>query len=46
LIYDSIGPVNAMRAVMRFYYGVDLPPLPEASYWSSDDHPYEFTRVP
>jgi len=46
LIYDSIGPVNAMRAVMRFYYGVDLPPLPEASYWSPDDHPYQFTRVP
>jgi len=45
LVSDSIGPVNAMRAVMRYYYGFDLPPLEEASYWSSARRPYAFTRV-
>lgn len=45
LVNDSIGPVNAMRAVMRYYYGFDLPPLAEASYWSSANRPYDFTRV-
>ena len=45
LVSDSVGPVNAMRAVMRYYYGFDLPPLEEASYWSSAQRPYAFTRV-
>jgi hypothetical protein len=45
LVSDSIGPVNAMRAVMRYYYGFDLPPLEEASYWSSARQPYAFTKV-
>jgi hypothetical protein len=45
LVYDSISPVNAMRAVMRYYYGLDLPPLPDESFWSSAARPYDFTRV-
>jgi hypothetical protein len=45
LVSDSIGPVNAIRAVMRYYYGLNLPPLAEATYWSSDSRPYDFTRV-
>ncbi len=45
LIHDSIGSVNAMRAIMRHYLGLALPPLPEASYWSSASRPYEFTRL-
>jgi hypothetical protein len=45
LVHDSIGPVNALRAVMRHYYGLDLPPLEEASYWSSGNHPYRLTRL-
>jgi hypothetical protein len=45
LVSDSIGPVNAIRAVMRYYYGLDLPPLAEATYWSSGSQPYDFTRV-
>lgn len=45
LVPDSIGPVNAMRAVMRYYYGFDLPPLEEASYWSSAHRPYAFIKV-
>jgi phosphoglycerol transferase MdoB-like AlkP superfamily enzyme len=45
VIHDSIGPVNALRAVLRHFYGMDLPPLEEASYWSSGNHPYRFTRL-
>jgi len=45
LMFDSVGPVNAMRAVMRSYFGLDLPPLPEATYWSSGSRPYDLTRV-
>jgi hypothetical protein len=45
LVHDSIGPVNALRAVLRHYYGMDLPPLEEASYWSSGNHPYRLTRL-
>jgi hypothetical protein len=45
LMSDSVGPVNAMRAVLRHYYGLDLAPLPEQTYWSSSDRPYNFTRV-
>jgi arylsulfatase A-like enzyme len=45
LVHDSIGPVNAMRAVMRHYFGFPLPPLEEASYWSGYLRPYQLTRV-
>jgi hypothetical protein len=45
LINDSIGPVNAMRAIMRYYYGLDLPPLEEATYWSATKLPYALTRI-
>jgi hypothetical protein len=45
LAHDSIGPVNAMRAIMRYYYGFDLPPLEEATWWSSSAEPYRLTRL-
>lgn len=45
LISDSIGPVNAIRAIMRHYYSMPLPPLPEETFWSSQDYPYAFTQV-
>ncbi len=45
LMSDSVGPVNAMRAVMRYYFGLDLPPVEEATYWSSGSRPYDLTRV-
>ena len=41
----DISPVNVMRLVLRRYFGADLPPLPEATYWSDSRHPYIFTRV-
>jgi hypothetical protein len=45
LISDSIGPVNAVRAIMRHYYSLPLAPLPEETFWASSVHPYAFTRI-
>jgi hypothetical protein len=45
LIGDSIGPINAVRSVMRHYFQVPLAPLPEASFWSATRRPYNLTPV-
>jgi len=42
---DSVTPVNVVRLVLRQYFIADLPPLPDVSYWSSAERPYEFTRL-
>lgn len=44
-IGDSITPVNATRLVLRHYFGADLPPIEDASYWSTEDQPFDFVRV-
>jgi hypothetical protein len=44
-IPDSVTPVNAVRAVLRHYFGADLPPLEDASYWAPQDNPFELTRL-
>jgi hypothetical protein len=42
---DSITPVSAVRFVLRRYLQAALPPLEDASYWSSEDRPFEFVRL-
>lgn len=37
---DTVTPVNAMRYALRTTFGADLPPLPDASYWSSFQRPF------
>lgn len=44
-ISDSITPVNAMRFVLGHYFGADLPLVEDASYWSSENEPLDFTRI-
>jgi hypothetical protein len=44
-IADSVTPVNAVRLVLRHYFGADLPPLEDASYWAQKDRPREMTRI-
>ena len=44
-VSDSITPVNALRLVLRHYLAADLPPLQDASFWSSEDRPLEFEPV-
>jgi hypothetical protein len=31
VVRDSVTPVNALRLVLRHYFGADLPPLEDAS---------------
>jgi hypothetical protein len=35
VVYPTISPVNAYRMVLSLYFGADLPPLPDCSYFSS-----------
>jgi hypothetical protein len=42
---DSITPVSAMRFVLRHYFGADLPPMEDASYWSPEARPLELVRI-
>jgi hypothetical protein len=44
-MYDSISPVNGMRTMLRQTFGLDLPNLDDASFWSSTKYPYDFKRV-
>jgi hypothetical protein len=44
-IRDSITPVNVIRLVLRHYLAADLPPVRDASYWSSEDRELEFEVV-
>jgi hypothetical protein len=41
----SITPVNALRLMLRHHFSADLPPLEDASYWSSEDHPLKLVRI-
>lgn len=44
-LYDTISPVNLFRSIFRGLFGADLKRLPDATFWSSSDRPYDFTRV-
>jgi len=44
-IADSVTPVNAVRLVLRRYFGADLPPLEDAGYWAQKHRPMELTRI-
>jgi hypothetical protein len=43
---EDITPVNALRFVLREYFGDTLAPLEDITYWSSDRYPYRFVRMP
>jgi hypothetical protein len=38
-VSDSVTPVNVVRLLLRHYFGAALPPLEEASYWSTEPLP-------
>lgn len=42
---DTVTPINAMRAMLRHAFGADLPPVKDATYWSSYDRPYRLRQV-
>ena len=45
MIGDSITPVNALRTVLRHYFGADLPPVEDASYWGLESNPLDLVRI-
>jgi hypothetical protein len=44
-IGDSVTPVNAVRLVLRHYFGADLAPREDASYWVLPERPLDVVRV-
>jgi hypothetical protein len=44
-VRDSVTPVNVLRLVLRHYFGADLPPLEDMSYWGLEDKPFDLVRV-
>lgn len=45
LVYDSITPVNILPLVFNHYFGTDIQPLEDATYWSEYRQSYVFTRI-
>jgi hypothetical protein len=44
-IDEDLSPVNIFRIVLNRYFDTSLALLPNESYYSTWDHPYEFVRV-
>jgi hypothetical protein len=44
-VYPTISPVNAFRMVLSLYFGADLPPLPDCTYFSSVAEPDQFQQA-
>lgn len=45
LIYDSITPVNAFRAILTRYFGAGLDRLDDRVYFSTYDTPYDLIQL-
>ncbi len=45
VIYDSITPINAVRGILRHYFGAPLPRLEDRVYFSTYDNPYLLKRL-
>lgn len=43
--YPTMTPVNANRILANRFLGTDLPRIPDASYFSTIDRPFDFVRV-
>lgn len=42
---DTLSIVNVLRTVFSYYYGADLPRLPNAMYYLHPDRPYRIRQV-
>ncbi len=45
LLYPGISPVNNFRLIQKFYFGEKINLLPDKSYFSKWDKPYDFIDV-
>jgi hypothetical protein len=46
MLYPTMTNVNIFRVIFDYYFGTDFPLLPDHSYFSKGDTPYQFIRVP
>lgn len=44
-LYPTITPVNSFRLVFNYYFQTDIKPLPDVSYFSTWNTPYQFIDV-
>jgi hypothetical protein len=44
-LYPSITPVNTFRLIFDYYFGADLPLLPDESYLSKNSAHFEFEPI-
>ena len=44
-LYDTITPVNSFRILLNTEFGGNYARLPDRSFYSTADHPYDFTEV-
>jgi hypothetical protein len=44
-LYDSISPVNSFRVVLNTFFGAKLDLLPDKSFYSTANEPYDFHEV-
>jgi hypothetical protein len=44
-LYDTISPVNSFRIVLRDVFGADYRLLPDRSFYSTADRPYDVAEV-
>ena len=45
VVYDSITPVNVLPRIFNHYFDADIPLQPDATFWSTWDEPFKFTRI-
>lgn len=45
VLYDSITPVNVLPRIFNHYFKADIPLQPDATFWSTWDEPFKFTRI-
>jgi hypothetical protein len=45
VVYDSITPVNVLPRIFNHYFEANIPLQPDATFWSTWDEPFKFTRM-
>jgi hypothetical protein len=44
-LYDSITLVNVLPLMLRHYFGAEIPPVEDRTYYSTQHEPYRFIRL-
>ena len=46
VLWPGISPINVFRVLFNLYFDRDLERLPDRTFWSDWDDPYDFIEVP